>query len=372
MELNLQVLAADLAPISFESCLANKAHELTCAHPVLFVPGMDLRPRAVYVARAEDLPSAFVAYAPFDLVCIGRPSSAYLVGQCNVIWCDADAPGVDPLDLFASVCDVFDRYEGWCAKMERVLAEGRPVREIGTVSLPILGNPFYVQGPGFRNVFYALGALDPATSVVDVAAYRASLVHFRADEYVSLEGYATFSSDPAFAAAYASDEPTYLPDGGDKYPCGALFRNIGPAANPVGRLFVDEVCHTIAEKDVALTTILAHYLFRALAERPAPGFSRASGLLEAMEGALFGKSVDARKVAAALEGMGWREDDRFACLVAEPASRAGTDAAVVARRLHELHPHVACVPVEGRWAPTMSRPSHRSRRPWSERSATSA
>ena len=86
MPLNLQVLQADLAPVTFEAHCANAPHQLTCTYPLLFVRGMDLRPQHVYVARAEDLPQAFVASDPFDLICVGRPSDAYLEGPCNVLW----------------------------------------------------------------------------------------------------------------------------------------------------------------------------------------------------------------------------------------------------------------------------------------------
>ena len=91
MRLNSYVLREEIAGVDFKSHIVTAAHELTCSYPALFVPGMQLAPGVVHIARASDLPQVPIkpttrsSGCPLDLVLIGKPNEGLLASGANMI-----------------------------------------------------------------------------------------------------------------------------------------------------------------------------------------------------------------------------------------------------------------------------------------------
>lgn len=336
MELNLHILREDLSSWNLEGHLSHGPEQLTCTHPLLFVPGVSFFAGPVYVAQAKDLPSRPPGIAPVNIICTGMPPACYLEAPINILYTVGEEANY--LDLFSACMEAFRRYGAWCHKLERIVEQHGSARELGLASLPLFGNPIDLWSPGFRNIFYVRGAIDEESGVLGSSqeAFEHSLARFRDDQFIPLEDIRVLASDDNFVQVADADAPV-LYENCDDFPCRSLIYAVKRDAAAIGYLIIDEVNHLISDRDRALAVILGSYVARL----PSLAGEQSATLLDEVLASLMRHvPVDDDYLEDALEAIGWSPDDELAvCAIATDTGDLHRASRTIARVLG-THPEV--------------------------------
>lgn len=323
MRLNLHVLTEDAERafekaghlIAFKGVSLGKPHEFTCAHPVLYVPGMPLTSGFVYVANARDLPGEPSVSGSLDLMCVGIPCDVYLRGAHRVAYTDDET---NLTELFSQVVNIFASYDLWEKRVEEAIKNLSPIRRVGEISQPIIGNPIYLQGPRFENVFYILGRITESSNVIPetFSEYKKSVAYFRED-CLPVEESCRWMSDPELVDAARQNSPVLVEGSNSDYPCRSAIIGIDLGGSGVARLVIDEVNHVLTNRDLALAAILGDFLRSSMISQDTSSLGAQLGCGGVFLSLVQGESVAKDRLAAALARLGWRSEGSLLCLVVE-------------------------------------------------------
>jgi len=317
MKINLQILAEELAPLTFERALSSAPDVFPFAMPKPFCAGSTVEDSYVYIARAADLPVAPAIDGPHpSLICIGEPPADYRSSGFDMLVTHDE---ITVLALLDRALEVFERYDAWGRKMQALLDENAPLKRLGEVSYPFFNNPIYFQGSGFKCIFYVFDKKDLATSKnLNFYYDTAGNVIVPDGSYLPLDAINELISDPEYVNAINATGPTIY--SGEPYGFRCLFYNIGVASNSIARLCIDETCRDLTEKDYALIAILGDYLEKGLRGKDFDNYDRPKDLDLVLESLLDHHLVDEQRIIDVLTAYRWNVDDSYFCMVMESKS----------------------------------------------------
>lgn len=313
MRLNLRIVEEALGETCVGRCYGSLPHELMCAHPLLYVPGMDLLPDCVYVARSGDLEKAPWSGDFFSAVCIGEVPDRYRGGAADLV---SVGEMREPDSIFKQVLDVFRSYGAWADELDSLDVRQQGLRGFALSSTKVFNNPISVWSAGFRNIFscHRLFGEGLIIGADDVAGYDREYTKFRDDVLIPYEDISFFTSDERFAEIVREGVPAFYEPRWERIHCRALVYPLGERGKPRGYLFVDEVHRKFSEGDLSRAAILGGYMRRLL---PAES-ELAQGLSvvdEVLRDLLDRKGVDESMLADAFRRMGWMVDDRLRIVI---------------------------------------------------------
>jgi len=326
VNLNLHLIAEELAPMRFERHLIEERLDLHCTYPIVYRSGRSFSRGPLYVARAEDLSENPIAEnagkdARFSLIIIGEPPQIYFHAPFNTL-VTTDRVAVE--DICDRLLDIFHRYYDWEHAMQEVIDQGFPLRQLGELSLPFIGNPFFAQGSGFQCLFH----IDDFPQMRERRLYERyrAVLPLEDDEYFPLEMIIMLVSDPAYVQAINSHGPSlYLNaafDDGSLYLNGgrSLFINIFKDESCIARIIVPEILHEFTDRDYILIDILRRFLGRALGRRSVDNYTRPRDLDIILQRLLEHRLIEEERIATVLHEFGWSISDSYLCMVLEPKS----------------------------------------------------
>lgn len=328
MDLNLYILQYELGDACVGARISHGPEELTCTHPLLYVPGMDFFSGPVYVAAAGDLPAEPPSRA--NLVCVGEPPAAY--ADAAVDYLVVEEPK-GPLGVLSRVMDVYARYGQWGRQLDHLVEERRPLRDLALASSRVFGNPVSLWSSGFRSMFYVTGELAEQSDVpgMDLSELKRTLVKFRDSQLLPLEDVRAFVSDAAFTEIARGVKPAIFAGDPVIFPCRALVYPLSYHGDVRGYLIVDEVNRLLTDRDAACMVILGAALLRLL-----PDIGQGDALLHVLDNVLEdlmnSAFVDSDRMISAMEGVGWLLSDEFVVI----AALGQTASSVSANRLSSV------------------------------------
>lgn len=343
MHLNLQILKEELAPMHFESHYADNATTRLCHYALPYVPGESFDRSAVYVADADELPENPVSEGHVSLVCVGRPPHSYLRHPFGVIWTKED---ISPIRLLGQVTRIFGKFGRWESSVHQIIEGGRQLRDIGLVSEPIFNNPLFLEDSGHKVLFHVTGYLDS----LEMSAYDAYVSDYgnitpplppgsylplgiiRQEDCGTREGLGTSFGVPTLAA------PSWRMN-------RLLYQDIGEAGNRMARLMVDELYHPLTDRDLALTSVLADFILRAMRSAGTDLRTRPNDINVILENLLAHRLMDERRITAAASSYGWDVFDRYVCICLRPLLPGANSDTLrqVASQLMPMLPQIAYV-----------------------------
>lgn len=323
MDLNLHLIAEELAPLHIDSHLLEGLYDMPCAYPLPYRAPATFARTPLYVARGSELPPRPVAEPGglVSLVSIGLPPAAYLRNPFNTLVVTSPATVVDVQER---LLEIFHRYYEWEKGMQDVIDAREPLKRIGELSEPFLGNPFFMQGSGFQCIFH----IDdfPAMHRGDRYERYRAVLPLEDDTYYPLEMIVTLTSDPAYTRAIGAVGPTMYVnaafDDGTLYYNGgrSLFLNLFEKESCIARIIIPEIAHEFTDRDLVVVSIMGAYLNRALHARTIDNYTRPGGLDEILQQLLAHHLIDENRIASVLHELGWNISDQYLCMVLDPKS----------------------------------------------------
>lgn len=312
MDLNLYILQYELEDTCAGAHISHRPEELTCTHPLLYVPGMEFFSGPVYVARAADLPEEPPSGG--NLICVGELPSSYATSAIDYL---VIAGEQEALAVLSRVMDAYARYGQWGRRLDHLVEEQRPLRDLALSSIQVFGNPVSLWSSGFRSVFYVTGELAEHSEVqgVSVAELKRTLVKFKDSQLLPLEDVRAFAASEAFAEIARSAKPAIFDGKAEDLPCRALIYPLSRHNDVRAYLIIDEVNRYLTDRDTACAAILGRALCRLLPDATPGDVSLhvLDGILENIMGSAF---VDPDRLASAMEAVGWLPSDEFVVVAA--------------------------------------------------------
>lgn len=318
MDLNLYILQYELGEVCVGARISHGPEELTCTHPLLYVPWMEFFSGPVYVAAAGDLPEEPPMRA--NLICVGEPPAPYVEGVVDYLVVDG---AQDALAVLARVVDAYARYGQWARQLDHLVEERRPLRDLALASSRVFGNPLSLWSSGFRSMFYVAGELVEQSEVrgVKVSELKRTLVKFKDNQLLPLEDVRAFAMNESFAEIARGSRPAVFDGGAENFPCRALIYPLSRHDDVRAYLIVDEVNRAITDRDAACAVILGAAL-RRLLPSAGPGDVSLHVLDNVLEDLMGSVSVDPDRMASAFEAVGWLLSDEFVVVAASGHSAA--------------------------------------------------
>lgn len=318
MKLNLHIIQEDLTPLVFKGRLYNEPTFCTCSYVIPYVLGSPFLEQALYLASADELPEIPQYEGNPSLVCIGVPPASYLKEPFNTIYSDEN---LSVSELLLTLAEIFQRYRQWEGQLQEIVDKDMPLKELGDISQPIIGNPICCQGRSLKNVFH----VDANIEGMDSEKYRLYCEDFGTtklpledNSYPSLESINELISDKAYIEAMHSMRPVIY--GGDNYHFRTLYYNIGDDRGKTAHIYFNEIHHPFTDRDYALIKILGDYVAKALHGRDVESLNNPTDFEQVLNSLLRHHLIDESVILSALETLHWSNDDAYLCMVLESKS----------------------------------------------------
>lgn len=311
MYLNLRILHKETLFADWKAYYASKATDLKLAGPQLCLgPDQELSPAYVYLISFENLLNLPAHLNGLSFLCTGVPHDINLnKGQNDILYTE-ETP--DFFQLMNGLIQIYGKYYQWEEEMQAVLDEVRPLREIGEVSYPILGNPIYAQGASFQVLFHISNKKE-LREHSELSQYYLENYTPEDQIFLSVEDITLLTSDPEYAESIKATEPTLY--SGKNYGFPSLFYNLRMGGTVFARVTVDEILNPIHEGDYSLVYIMCDYLAKGLHKEQIATYNRPKDLDYVMENLLGHHMIDAARINAVLEQFRWKVEDTYFCAV---------------------------------------------------------
>lgn len=317
MNLNLHIIAGELADLGFSMHGASSVTQLDCPLPRLFERGAAVQDGACYVCEADDLPASSAANARF--VCRGRPDEGAFGTRRRFIWTERD---VSCAQLLNAVLGVYEDYEAWGGELQRLVDGSCSMHDFGVAAQRRFGNPTMCFTSSYRCLFHVTGDLSGVAP--DVLANYTQLfdekVPFPEGRVLSAESINFVSSDRRFTDALPSRTP--VKTGHDRLLFESASQALFVDGKPTAWIIVNGLVRPIDKRDESMLAIVSTYAKRLLEARRDEGLEDYSKA-EELASNLLGRSepVDERQASRALRPMGWELRHEYVCIVSNVASR---------------------------------------------------
>lgn len=319
MELNLHIVAFDLADFGVKARLESDHLDRTLQYAAPYDFGEPAQPNILYVLYAKDLPRVTVrrtsktASVIYSFFCIGEPDESMLPDCCDVAWVSEET---DVMRLITGINALFSRYNEWHLALERAIVRNKPIRLLGALSQGILPFPMWVYDRQFQTLFH----------VVDKRHYALP------------EGY-VFREDQAPWPAWEVDawhdgvksgvidmdairnatRPYLLPST-SRFPYRALCMNVFLGAGYEATVSLDEVAGGFSKRDESVLSFFTDIMTSAIRRDIATNTSITYALDQKLKRMLDNESLSEIEIRGAINSIGWNMHDPYICITAVPAN----------------------------------------------------
>lgn len=291
MYLNASLLFEELQKVFPVTRTGPVLHDEHLHPPLLYRPGMEMRPDQIYVGRGADFDPQVIPPERSCIVCIGPPPERYLRSRAACLVVE------EPLEVGAllnQLQDIFEVFRRWELRLEAMIQDNAGIQEILNESQPLFpGNFFLLLDVNYR----VMATTSEHNYVMDQSGCTPSSVLTR------------FKKDPEYARMrYHREIFLYR---GLYFDHGILTHHI---------FLNDELCgtFTLTEKEAGITDgrwtlfgrlarLVDHYyqqrfyLLHSTALRPAAVFSQL----------LKGEIVSKKDLSQSLKSVGWNVEDEY-------------------------------------------------------------
>lgn len=318
MNLNVRIIRDELPEFTFTTHFVRDRSNLDCSYPLIFAPGMTLRPGRLYLARAEELPyRARHIKSELSIVVLGDLPDCYDNEYVDAISFQCETCSLEV--LLEKVSEVFRRYNAWEAELGRALVERRPLPAIAAASRDVARNPLLLSFSNYRVAFHDAEYLRSESE----ESYRAYCRSYgeedrllEEDAFPSMDMLNMLTTEKSYAESDNQRTPTVIKDNDVSYE--SLFVNLVAGGRYYARLLMDAAHHPICDKDFVVVEILADALDRAIkigVESHLTGVKEVDLVLGKL---LAHKLVEEASIEHAISKLGWGVHDAYVVLMILP------------------------------------------------------
>ena len=311
MRLNLSILNNEMPEWGLRINRPDEPYKLKIAYPVLLTEVPEtLNEDVLYIAEAgmlpEKLPKAEGGRP--SLLCVGRPAKKWLDSDLEIAYTEKD---VSIMSVMNGISRTFAKYGQWEQKLQWILDENRPLREMAEVTSASLGirNPIWAIGASFRYIFSYVPELAPFDPQMKQLLEENPP---QTGEAMTAEEIQELLADPEYHKTKNIDVPTVYP--GDNEGYRTLFYNIVVNDVHLARIGFQEISDPIVEKDFAVIQVLGQYVKKALISRGTNAFDRPVEMDQTLRALAADQPVFGDNISAVLRHCGWKGKDRFVCM----------------------------------------------------------
>ena len=320
MKLNLYFVQEDLPELQFEGTPIDPPTVARCriAQFVDDLPG-HLDEGVMYVASASTLALHPPKSTKASFLCLGPAPKAWREAALNLLHSEAD---VEPVEVMNAVIRLFDRYRMWEEDLHALVDQHMPIDMLGARSAAIFGNPVIAQDVSYRPFFYALPSAGEETEAFRI--YREEVYGQHVGEgglSVPRKTAMAFNQNSDFAKLESVEDPVlFTGDTWSKLSVHSLsFRsllyNCRVNGTLLARVIVDDIVQPFRKKDYVLVKVLGDCLTRGLQTAGIGDAGQSTRFVRICQSLLSGGTVSDDRIVSVMEKLGWRDDDRFFCIV---------------------------------------------------------
>lgn len=316
MNLNLHVIAGELAALDFSLHGKPSVTHLDCPLPRLLEKGAPVREGACYVCDGRDLPSD-AADARF--ICRGKPSDAVFNEGRRFVWTEREIPLVE---LFNLVLDVYEDYETWMKELQRLADGVCTPHEFGRAVQKRFGNPTMCFSATYRCIFHVPGDLSAASpdTLENYLRIFNGAVPYPENQVLLPQSINLVQSDKRFTNALVKRGPVKA--GHDLLLFDSASQALFIDGKPAAWVIVNGVSRPLDKRDESALHMIAGYatnLLTAWQSNSLEGYSNAEAIM--MDMLERRNPLDERRIAEALQSLGWDIEDEYVCLLSDVTSR---------------------------------------------------
>lgn len=321
MKLNLYFMRDDFPELRLQGAISH-SRSRACLSYALAVETLPASPEKdiLYIVRAKDLPDDPPHATVWNLLCIGKPESAWLSGDQNVLYTEES---ITPVNLVNCVTKSFRRYNRWEEELLSAIEEPAPLDKLGERSVALIENPIIAQSTSYEPFFYAV----PVPKVSDSTIYPVYLDEVYgshlAEGHLAVPGKAAmaFNQNQEFADLEKEHEPTLFTGAPwsdlseHRLSFQSLLFNCRVRGAPVARVIVDEVAHPLRDKDYVLIQVIGSCLLKILEQSRMGDTDQNIRFAEICRDLILGNPVSDERMAPLMGNLGWNVSDSYLCAV---------------------------------------------------------
>lgn len=309
MNLNSYILLDYLKIPVRKSCVHSSNLQRPLQGIAFFRAGCRPEPFYVTLVRGQDLGTAletaeggcFLCPDPSGETDPERWEEAAAAALSDVIFTDGD---VDILELYEAVRGVFQEFEELDQKMNRLVREDAPLNLFGNAMLPYLYNPISLYSENMRLIFFS----ERKKALKKRMYFEYELNMFLPDEEIQ-----ELKIDKEYNETIDAVEPFIF--SANRWGYRILCHNLWVNGVYIARLMALETDRPLRQSDYALLLYLAEYVLYMMDKKEMHLNDHPRYLDECLQQLMTGQEVERRHLETALADMGWRQDDRYLCVV---------------------------------------------------------
>lgn len=311
MKLNLSVLRNELSQSDLHVVHPDVPYKLKFSYPVL----VDRCPETLsgdilYIAESGLLSDRLPAIDEGipSVLCSGKPPKTWLSGKIEIVYTEQTGIAVLLMNQAVRICA---RYNQWEQKMQWILDEKRPLRELAEVTSELLGNknPIWAIGSSFRYIFSYVPEQDPLTPQIQ----RLIDEHPpQTGDAMTPEEIEELLTDPEYQNAMNAADPIIYSGLNEGY--RTLTYNLFANDVLLARIGFQEISSLLTERDYAVILVLGQYVKKALITSGTNAFDRPLEMDQTLRALAANIPVTREKVKKIMKHCRWQENDSFICL----------------------------------------------------------
>lgn len=311
MKLNLSVLKNELQQSDLHTAHPDVPFKLKFSYPVL----VDRCPETLsgdilYIAESDLLSDRLPVTGDGipSVLCSGRPPKTWLSANIEIVY--TEQTGIAAL-LMNQTVRICARYNQWEQKMQWILDEKRPLRELAEVTSELLGNknPIWAIGASFRYNFSYVPEQDPLTpqirKLIDEHPPQTG-------DAMTPEEIEELLTDPEYQNTMNEADPIIYSGLNEGY--RTLTYNLFVNDVLLARIGFQEISSLLTERDYAVILVLGQYVKKALITSGTNAFDRPLEMDQTLRALAANIPVTREKVEEIMKHCRWQENDRFICL----------------------------------------------------------
>lgn len=321
MKLNLYFMQDDLANLKFQGLISHSKDSANLNY-ALSVEALPASPEEdiLYIIRASALPERPPHATTWNLLCIGKPCSAWTSGDQNVLYTEEDAT---PVELINYVTQVFRKYNHWEEELLSTIEEAASLEKLGERSVAMIGNPIIAQSTSYEPFFYSV----PAPKTSDNPLYPIYLDEVYGSHLA--EGHLIVPGKAAMAfnqnQEFANLEKEHAPVSFTGAPWSdlsehrlsfqSLLFNCRVRDAPVARIIIDEIAHPLRDKDHVLIQAVGSCLLKIIEQSRMGDTKQNVQFAEICRDLILDEPVGDERIAPLMNSLGWSVSDNYFCAI---------------------------------------------------------
>jgi len=257
------------------------------------------------LSDVEHLPADASALEGCSLICLGEAPAAFQEGSCDYVELSAD---VDVAEALACIRATYIRLEEWHDRVVNSMINGSGIDELYALYHELFDNPVY-----FTNEVHDMATYIEGPECAD----NPDIYHYLRGDYTDSEVRENLMHDvlvsPLYEATFKTEGPQLWSD--DVVPFDSLYCNVLSNGTYAGRILVDERGRRFRISDYALIQMLHDDTASFLTGQSNLSADTKIDVWQHLLDILDGSSPDPEIIDRILSNAGWKDCNRFVCLV---------------------------------------------------------